>query len=209
MTSCCLDNTEGVRALQLSLEAFKPLNEEEALDKQTILSALAFAEGFTEDGRCLFDRSWPAHFTTSAWVVNPERTKTLMVYHNIYDSWSWIGGHADGNRNLAEVAQKELAEETGLCKARLITDDIFSCEVLTVDGHQKKGAYVPSHLHLNITYCFEALDTDEAQHVLRIAPQENSGVAWFGLDEALEKSSEPWMVEHIYRKLVARTRSMG
>ena len=36
-----------------------------------------------------------AHFTASIWTVNKERTKTLMVYHNIYDSWSWIGGHAN------------------------------------------------------------------------------------------------------------------
>lgn len=53
------------------------------------------------------------HFTTSAWVVNPSKTKVLMVYHNIFDSWAWIGGHADGNLNLLEVVKKEILEETG------------------------------------------------------------------------------------------------
>ena len=37
--------------------------------------------------------------------------------------------------------------------------------------------------------------------VKRICEEENVGVAWFTLDEALEASSEPWFVERIYRKL--------
>ena len=41
-----------------------------------------------------------ALFTASAWVVNPARNKVLMIYHNIYNSWSWTGGHADGETDL-------------------------------------------------------------------------------------------------------------
>lgn len=80
-----------------------------------------------------------AHFTTSIWTVNKERTKTLMVYHNIYDSWSWIGGHADGVEDLRSVALRELQEETGVRNAFLVSTGIFSLEILTVDGHEKKG----------------------------------------------------------------------
>ncbi len=73
----------------------------------------------------------------------------------------------------------------------------FSIEILTVDGHVKRGSYVPSHLHLNVTYLLEA-DEDE---VLRVKPDENSGVKWFSLEAALEASTEAWMVERVYRKL--------
>ena len=43
-----------------------------------------------------------------------------MIYHNIYDSWSWVGGHADQEENLIEVAMRELQEETGVQHAKLI-----------------------------------------------------------------------------------------
>ena len=69
---------------------------------------------------------------------------------------------------------------------------------------RKRNQYVPSHLHLNITYLVEADDTD----LLKIKEDENSNVAWFGLDEALERSSEPWMVERIYQKLNDKLRAL-
>ena len=181
-------------AIYEDLLAFTPLTEEETADYALMLDAAQSERSF--------GREWPTHFTASAWVVNPERTKTLMVYHNIYKSWSWIGGHADGEHDLALVAAKELAEETGLENAQLAHMGMLSCEVLTVDGHRKQGAYVPSHLHLNATYLFEA---DESA-ALRIAPDENSGVRWLTFDEALAASTEPWMVEHVYRKLIARSK---
>ncbi len=56
----------------------------------------------------------------SIWTVDPTLTQTLLVYHNIYDSWSCIGGHADGGRDLAAVALRELSEETGMAKAQLV-----------------------------------------------------------------------------------------
>ena len=138
-----------------------------------------------------------AHFTASAWVVNQTRTRVLMAYHNIYHSWSWLGGHADGEEDLLQVAVREVQEESGLKQVRPVSGEIYSMEVLTVDGHVKKGTYVSSHLHLNLTYLLEA---DEAD-VLRIKEDENSGVAWFVPEEAVTASSEPWMRERIYRKL--------
>lgn len=79
-----------------------------------------------------------------------------------------------------------------------LSEDIFSLEILTVDGHEKRGKYVPSHLHLNVTYLLEA----DEEEILRIKPDENSGVKWFTPDEALKACSEPWMIERVYRKLI-------
>lgn len=174
-----------------AIRRYVPFNEQEAADKALILDFLARNED------AFYRTNLIAHMTASAWVVNPARDRVLMVYHKIYDSWSWTGGHADGDENLARVALREVREETGVRSARLLSEDIFSLESLTVDGHEKHGAYVPSHLHLNITYLLEADDTDP----LTICEEENSGVRWFGLDEALRASTEPWFVSRIYRKL--------
>ena len=110
---------------------------------------------------------------------------------------------ADGDEDLARVALREVREETGVRSARLLTEDIFSLESLTVDGHEKHGAYVPSHLHLNVTYLLEADDTE----VLTVCEEENSGVRWFTLDQALEACTEPWFIERIYSKLNAKLRA--
>ena len=178
-----------------AIENYSPFNEQEAADKALILDFLA------KNPDAFYRTNRAAHMTVSAWVVNPARDKVLMVYHRIYDSWSWTGGHADGDEDLAAVALREVKEETGVKSARLVSDDILSLEVLTVDGHEKRGEYVSSHLHLNVTYLVEADESD----ALTVCEEENSGVRWFTPEEALRASTEPWFVERIYKKLVDRT----
>ena len=175
-----------------NIENYIPVNEQEENDKKVMLDYMEHNPDY------LTRENKVAHFTTSIWTVNRKRTKTLMVYHNIYDSWSWIGGHADGEEDLAMVALRELKEETGVESAALVNTDIFSLEILTVDGHMKKGKYVPGHLHFNVTFLAEA---DEEQ-ALVVNEDENKGVKWFTFEDALKASSEPWMVERVYKKLI-------
>ena len=173
------------------IKKYRPCNAQEQRDQALILDFLE------KNGDAFLRSNLLAHMTASSWIVNPERTKTLMVYHNLYDSWSWTGGHADGETDLLSVALREAREETGIAHVRPLSPEIFSLEVLTVDGHEKRGEYVPSHLHMNVTYLLEAEESD----TLRICKEENSGVAWFTLEEALKASTEPWFVERIYKKL--------
>ena len=180
-----------------AIEQYQPFNRQETADKALILDFLK------KNPDAFYRTNLIAHMTASAWVVNPARDRVLMVYHKIYDSWSWTGGHADGEEDLAAVALREVREETGVRSARLLSEEIFSLESLTVDGHEKRGAYVPSHLHLNVTYLLEADDKDE----LTVCEEENSGVRWFTLDNALKASSEPWFVQRIYRKLNDKLRA--
>lgn len=177
------------------IAAYAPYNAQEAADKALILRWLEASE----DAFC---RENPvAHMTASAWVVSPDRSKVLMAYHNIYHSWSWLGGHADGETDLLAVALREVQEEAGVTHVRPVSQEIFSVESLTVDGHVKRGQYVSSHLHLNVTYLLEA-DPAEAVHS---KADENSGVSWFTPDEALARSTEPWFVERVYKKLIEKT----
>ena len=181
------------------IKKYQPFNEQEEMDKALILNWIETQENaFSRENAV-------AHMTASAWVVNKERSKVLMIYHNIYNSWSWLGGHADGETDLLAVAVREVKEEAGITNVRPVSDEIFSLESLTVDGHVKKGRYVSSHLHLNVTYLLEA-DSEEA---VSVKADENSGVAWFTPGEALKKSTEPWFVEHVYGKLVEKMKTGG
>ena len=175
-----------------TIAAFVPGCEQETVDRMVMLSALGRGE------KMLTRDNLTMHFTASAWIANPERTKVLMVYHNLYDSWAWTGGHADGEEDLCAVALREAEEETGVT-VRLKQAAAYSLETLTVNPHIQRGRFVPAHLHLNLTYLLEA---DESAR-LTVKPDENQAVGWFSLDGAVKACSEPWM-RPIYEKLNAR-----
>lgn len=180
-----------------SIKKYIPYNEQESADKQIILEYL-------ETVKCPFSReNTISHMTASAWIVNHDRTKVLMAYHNIYKSWSWTGGHADGETDLLAVAIREAKEETGIQNVHTVSEEIFSIETLVVEGHEKRGKYVPCHLHMNLTYLLEAEETE----ALQIKPDENSGVKWLPMEQLEEYVTEPWMLERIYQKLVKKSRA--
>lgn len=178
------------------LKNYKPYNAQEEADRGAFLR-------FLEKNENAYSReNTEGHITVSAWIVNPDRTRVLFCYHNIYNSWSWVGGHADGNEDLLFVAIKEAREETGAA-VRALSDEIFSLEILPVAGHVRKGKYVSSHVHYNVTYLVEA-DENEA---LRICEDENSAVAWIDIEEIPEKSTEKWITENIYNKITKKLHS--
>lgn len=174
---------------------YRPWTEEERWEQQQIIDFVK------KNPDCLLRSNQIAHMTASGWVVNKDRSKVVMAYHKIYDAWAWLGGHADGERDLLRVAQREACEEAGLKRVLPVSEDIFSMETLVVEGHQKNGSWVPSHLHLNLTYLLEA-DESEALHNKE---DENSGVRWVPVSEVEKICREPWMVAHVYRKLIEKT----
>lgn len=176
--------------LKQAIEHYKPYNAQEQKDQEIILRYMDIFDNL------LTRENEFAHFTASAWLVNKEHTKVLMAYHNIYNSWSWVGGHADGDENLLHVAIKEAQEETGLVQVKPVFDDIYSIEILGVPAHEKRGKHVATHVHLNVTYLLEADEND----LTCIKPDENSDIKWMDLEEAVESSTEPEM-KVVYRKL--------
>lgn len=180
-----------MRNLIEQITNYKPYNEQEEKDKKTILKYIdTFDDVLTRNNEF-------GHFTASSWVVNKEKTKVLMIYHNIYKSWAWTGGHADGETDLLNVAIRELKEETGVKNVKILEDNIFSLEIICVNGHVKKEKYVSSHVHLNLTYLLEVDEKEES----RIKEDENSGVKWVNIEDIEKVSSEKWVVDNIYKKL--------
>lgn len=181
------------------IERYQPYNEQEEKDKQTILKYInTFDDVLTRKNEF-------GHFTASSWVLNKERTKVLMIYHNIYKSWAWTGGHADGDTDLLNTAIRELKEETGVKNVKVLDDDIFSLEIVCVNGHMKRGEYVSSHVHLNLTFLLE-VDENET---LKMKEDENSGVKWINIEDVEKVSNEKWIKENIYRKLNEKLKNKG
>ena len=179
------------------IRKYNPYNEQEEQDKEIILQCIdTFDDILTRDNKI-------AHITSSAFVVNKTKDKALMVHHNIYNSWSWTGGHADGEKDLLAVAIKEVKEETGVKNILPVNLEVFSLDILPVLGHIKRGEYVSAHLHLSVAYLVEA----DENELLIVKADENSDVKWIPIDEVNTYSNEPHM-QKVYKKLILKMRAI-
>lgn len=175
--------------------AYEPFTEQEAADKKLFLDKLQFQENL------LTRENTDYHFSSSAWVINPSYDKVLMVYHNIYQSYSWTGGHADGCGDLLYVAKKELEEETGIHDYQLIHEGLFAFDILPVHEHYKKGQLIKEHYHINTAYLFMAKE----DQMLHIKEDENSDVKWIDVAELDQAVTEEEMRPY-YHKMMEKTR---
>ena len=157
-----------------AIKNFEPINEQEQNDKKLILN---FIE---KNNDVLYRENEYAHMTSSGLIFNKNLDKILMVHHNIYNTWSWTGGHADGDSDLLHVALKEANEETSLKNLKVLNDGIFGMQIVTVDSHIKREKFVSSHVHLDCCFLLEADENEE----LKIKEDENSGVCWVDINEA-------------------------
>lgn len=180
--------------LKEQIEIYKPFDEQEERDKEQFLRFInTFDDVLTRDN--IF-----GHFSASAFVVNKEKNKMVVVYHNINDGWIYPGGHADGEEKLLDVAIREVEEETGL-KVKVLDNSIFSIQSAPVKGHIKKGKYVSAHLHLDVVYLLEA---DENQ-ILTFREDESKGVKWIPFEESDNKSMCDF-IRPIHKKLIKKLR---
>ena len=178
--------------LREQIESYIPYDETEERIKEYILKWIdSFDDVLTRDNEF-------GHFASSAFVVNKDRTKMLVVYHNIYDAWIYPGGHADGEENLLSVAIREVEEETGL-KANVVDNSIFAISALPIVGHIKRGKYVPAHTHLDIVYLLEADDNE----VLSFREEESKGVKWVTFEEAIGDTMVDF-IRPVHKRLIEK-----
>lgn len=172
---------------------YEPKDSFEIEDKKQFLQAISL---FKEE---LVNRHPMMHFTASSIIFNETFDQMLMIYHKMYDSWSWTGGHLDGNTDFLEVAKKEAIEETGVSELKVISSSPVSIEALPVWFHVKRGLPVSSHMHLNVSFAFVASDKTK----LTINHEETNGVRWIKISEYKKHVTEPEMFP-IYDKIIKR-----
>lgn len=177
-----------------TIKNFRTDLPQEIADREAILQAIAF-----DGAHSLSRENLLFHFTASSIIVNGPRTHTLMAYHNLYQSWAWTGGHTDDDPDLFAVALREANEETGIEGLKPLDKAPVSLEILHVINHIKRGKYVPSHVHLNLTWALEADDTLPIHN----KPDENARVGWLEIARLPEYVSEPVMIP-IYHKILSR-----
>lgn len=173
------------------IKDYKPKSEREEKDRTHLLKMNPEFIGNTRD------KSY--HFTTASIVVNHEITKILFVYHKIYNSWGWPGGHVEGDEELFTSALRELYEETGLRYVVPVLDEPISMELQTVESHKRRGEFVDAHFHINFTFGFFGREDD----MLKLNKEETKGVAWLDIDKLDYYVSEDYMLP-IYKEMIHR-----
>lgn len=159
--------------LKDQLREYVPYNEQEERDKEQMLSFIDKYDDYLTRNNTI------GHFSASAFVVNKDRNKMVVVYHIINNAWMYPGGHADGEEDLLSVAVREVAEETGL-EVKVLDNNIFAIQSAPVTGHIKHGKYVSAHLHFDALYIMEADDTIP----LVFREDESKGIKWISFEEA-------------------------
>ncbi len=185
------------RCLRKKIESYLSLDDVEVGAKEDFLQ---FIDTYGEN---IWARdNLVGHIVVSAWVVNKDRTKVVMAHHNLYNSWAWLGGHADGNKDTLYVAKKEVAEECGAKDVKILLEDIFDINIMNVGEHLRRGKKVPAHSHYNVTYLLEADDSLD----LVVCERENSGVKWIRNEDVMNCVNEEHM-KPIYERLMRKVRS--
>ena len=148
-------------------------------DEQVAITMLSFIENHTNH----FSRTnHHGHFTGSAWIINPDKSKILMTHHKKIGKWLQLGGHADGESDLLKVSQREAIEESGINNFVTISNEIFDMDIHEIPPIGSD----PKHLHYDIRFLLQA-DPDKESLIIS---NESHDVAWIPLDKIADYNSE-------------------
>lgn len=178
--------------LKQQIENYEPFDEQEQSDKEYFLK---FIDTFDDT---LTRNNVFGHFSSSAFVVNKQRNKMVVVYHIINDGWIYPGGHADGESDFLSVAIREVEEETGL-KTKVLDNKIFSIQANSVQPHIKNKKFISAHTHFDVIYILEADDTIP----LVYRKDESKGVKWISFEDAENDDIVPF-IRPIHKKLIKK-----
>lgn len=161
--------------LQKQLEAYVSSYPEEMVYKQQMLD-------FLKHHVDCFERSLElGHFTASAWILNQDGSKALLLHHAKLDKWMQLGGHCDGDSDVLAVAIKEAQEESGIQNIAAVSPEIFDLDIHMIPANTKEKA----HYHYDVRFLLQVLDDSPL-----VQNRESKGLSWVSKDRSTFPSQE-------------------
>lgn len=113
---------------------------------------------FINDNEACFERSLEiGHVTASAWLLNKDGSKALLMHHAKLNEWFQPGGHCDGNHDVLEVALKEAREESGVAQIHPVFEDIFDIDIHLIPENKSQKA----HYHYDVRFLLQITSDEE------------------------------------------------
>ena len=155
----------NIKIIAELLNAYDPSLEQERLFKRAMLD-------FAHQHADCFERSNLAgHFTASAWLLDQSGNKALLMHHRKLDRWFQLGGHADANHLLLDVAIKETQEESGISVIRSISREIFDLDIHEIPANTQD----PRHFHFDVRFLLQVASNQEVK-----LNSESKELRWIG-----------------------------
>lgn len=166
-------------ALLELLGRYRPIDDADRMRCERI------AEFIKTTPRCFERGNLEGHITGSAWVVDKSRERVLLTHHKKLGKWLQLGGHADGNPDVMDVAMREAREESGLTDLRALSPEIFDVDVHPIPQH---GAE-PAHIHYDVRFIFQTVEPDRF-----VMSSESDELAWVEMKKISNFSQEESML---------------
>ncbi|WP_368565008.1 NUDIX hydrolase [Pseudoxanthomonas sp. UTMC 1351] len=132
------------------------------------------------------------HFTGGVWLVSADGRRTLLTHHRKLGRWLQLGGHADGDTDMGQVALKEAEEESGLPGLAVEADVIFDLDRHWIPERRD----VPGHWHYDVRYVVRAGEDENY-----VISEESLDLAWREIaaiadepDESLSRMARKWLM---------------
>ncbi|MFC3552222.1 NUDIX hydrolase [Lysobacter cavernae] len=138
------------------------------------------------------------HFTASAWLVDRDGTRVLLTHHRKLDRWLQLGGHADGDRDLARVALREAEEESGL-DGLTVEPEMFDLDRHWIPARGE----VPGHWHYDVRYVVRAGVREDY-----VVSEESLDLAWRPIADVLADPASDASMQRMARKWL-HSRAIG
>ena len=144
-----------------------------------------FIEFVSTNENCFERKLKEGHITGSAWVVSKDGRQVLLTHHKKLNRWFQLGGHADGNSDVLQVAMREALEESGLERVEPISREIFDIDIHKIP---ERGSE-PEHYHYDVRYAFK-VDGSEKY----VVSDESQNLGWIEIEKLSQLTEEDSML---------------
>ncbi len=179
-------------AQQQVLSMLNQYDEDELENQHSKALLIKFAERYKN---CCERTLTVGHFTGSCWLVSKDGQRVLLTHHKKLERWLQLGGHADGDSDLAQVALREAEEESGL------TDLVVEPEIFDLERHAipARGSDA-EHYHHDVRFVVQATGGEDF-----VVSDESHALAWRVISELVDDPEAEESIRRMARKWLKRS----